>query len=192
MKKIMVLLKKPFALVMICALLSMALIAAVPVDDVYAEIESEPEFMLTDEHEESGVYRFFYGLLSRTFFYQKHMVDYLDQNVEQADNVAANAQLRIVELEDEGKDVAALETALDTFYDLVADAEQALDAANGSISLHKGFDEDSKVSDLTLARDTIKELEGYISTARDSIIEAVRAIVDGMQEYRDINQPVEE
>ena len=190
MKKLLVFLRKPFTLTIVGAMLAVTLIAAVPASIVYAETVDDPGVVPVHKQGDFSAARFFGGIISRTFFYQKNMAKFLSRQVEQADEVAANAQLRITELEDEGKDVAALKTALDIYYDKVADAKQAMDAADSSINPHKGFDEDGRVTDLELARDTIKELEEDISTARNAIIEAIRAIVDGMQTFRESNPSV--
>jgi len=90
------------------ALLALTLIAAVPASTVLALSEEEPQIN-PQETREFFIYRFFYGLLARSYRYQKSMVSFLETQIEQADDVAANAQVRINELRREGKDVSSLE-----------------------------------------------------------------------------------
>jgi len=74
----------------------------------------------------------------------------------------------------------------------VAEAEQAIDAANSLLLSHEGFDDDGQVIDMDLARDTVHALEENITSARVNIMDAIRGVVEGLREYREINDLEEE
>jgi hypothetical protein len=176
--------KKRFTLLLVFGLILASLVLMVTPQIVLAESamteEAEPE----EDEDRPGFLRFFDGLIARSFAYQRSMVRYLGQSLEMADKAAGDAQLRITEMKQGGQDITILEDALDSFYDLIAEADKAQDAAENLIQLHDGF-EDGKVVDLEKARNTVSEIEPQIKTVRENIVEAMRIIFEAIQTYRE-------
>jgi hypothetical protein len=152
---------------------------------VFAESETDQDDDPSNQGNRAGFLKFFDGLLARIFGYQKSMVAYLGRSLKYTEQAAERAQKRITELKVNGEDVTELEEALDTYYDLIAEAEQVQVLAESLVELHNGFDEDGLIDDLETARETVAEIEPNIKTVRDNIIEAAHVIYEAIQAYQE-------
>ena len=114
------------------------------------------------------------------------MVRYLRRSILYTQEAADKAQLRISELKQAGKDVEPLEDAMDAYYTLISEADQAQDAAESLITLHDGFDENGKVIDLEKARLTIVDIAPQVEIVRKNIIEVMRVIFNAIKTYQDL------
>ena len=131
-----------------------------------------------------GVKHFFEGVLIRTFRYQESMTAYIGASLEKVNDSMSQAEVRMDELIEEGKDVTELEEAAARFEILIEESQNAYSAAQSLVDLHSGFDDKGRVEDLVKARETIKAIEPYLSTARENIVEAVRVLYEAVQAYQ--------
>src|SRR5687767_3790300 len=72
------------------------------------------------------------------------------------DNFVEKAQQLIDRAKENGKDVSAVQAALDAFEDALKVAQPVYESAAGIVNSHQGFDEDGKVTDPEKAKETVR------------------------------------
>ena len=113
------------------------------------------------------------------------------QMLDRADGMTEKAQGLIDKMEEKGKDVAALQAALDAFEDALKDAHPIYESAKGIINSHKGFDADGKVTDREQALETVKELGAKMKEIREIAGEPGKALREAVKAYREANRPTD-
>ena len=89
-----------------------------------------------------------------------------------------------------GKDISALQTALDNFSGAVKQAEPIYQSTIGTVSSHPGFDENGNVTDHAQALATVKDLGEKFREIRQLILGPANALRDAMKAFRSANPPV--
>ena len=99
-----------------------------------------------------------------------------------ADNFVEKAQSLIDRAKENGKDVSALQAALDAFEDALKDAHPIYESAKGIVNSHQGFDDNGKVTDAEKAKETVrvmgekmKEIKAAMDGTGKSLREALKA-----------------
>jgi hypothetical protein len=176
-------LNKKWLTLLVVLMLVGGLSAALPIGTVYAELDGVPTSTPAPSGKPIGVV--FPGIiLERVHKFQTRIIKILGNQLNNANKVETKAQLRIAELKQQGKDVSALEDALNNFYNLIALAKQAKDSASATLILHQGYDAQGKVSEPKLARDTNKSVEENIRICRENIVQALKTIAAGLKLYK--------
>jgi len=155
---------------------------------VFAAIEEFPAAAAQTTIAGDGIKQFFKGVLMRTFRYQESKTAFIGASMESASDSISQAEARIEELIEKGKDVAELKKAVVQFETLIEEAENAYSAAQSLVDLHSGFDDQGRVEDLAEERETVYAIEPYLSTARGNIVEAVRVVYEAVQAYQTDNE----
>ncbi|MGB7873370.1 MAG: hypothetical protein WBL25_03225 [Anaerolineales bacterium] len=173
--------KKTILLTLVAALA----LAALPLTSVYASGLSDSEnppadtTRLTDERLER-----IWARLQRIYERQGHKLDRSDVIVERVQNL-------IDRLEENGKDVTALQAALDTFKEALKDAHPIYESAKGIINSHQGFDADGKVTDHEKALETVRELGEKLKEVREIVGEPGKALREALKAFRDARRPTD-
>ena len=94
------------------------------------------------------------------------------------------AQAKIDTLKGEGKDVTALQNALNTFKSQLANARTQHDAAGKILAAHAGFDANGKVTDEAAARQTVKDAAQSLRGAHTTLKQAVRDAREALREFK--------
>ena len=97
------------------------------------------------------------GKLEKIYAREQQALAKQQQHLGKANELIAKANDKITKFQGEGKDVSALQTALNTFKSQVADAQTQHDTAAKILSAHAGFGTDGKVTDDAAARQTVKD-----------------------------------
>jgi len=97
---------------------------------------------------------------------------------------AAFAQERIDAAEARGKDIAAIQAALDMFKTQIEAAQSLSDNAGSILDARAGFDADGKVVDLDQARDTLRQAGDAMREASRTLREAARELRRAARQYR--------
>jgi len=155
---------------------------------VMAADESEPQIAPAAQFDGEGIRGFFSGVLARTFRYQKSMVVFIGDALESVEDSAGTAYERLAELEQDGKDVSMLEEAVATFEELYTQAGADQQTALALVDAHEGFDLTGRVTDVAAARETVRAVEPYLSSARENMVDAVQTITSALRGFREINQ----
>ena len=103
-------------------------------------------------------------------------------------NQAVNAaQQWIADLQAEGKDTAALQTALTAFQNSIAQAQSSFDTAKGILDAHAGFDASGNVTDRAQALKTVVDAGRAERQFHLTITQATINFRTAVHEYRQSN-----
>ncbi len=103
------------------------------------------------------------------------------------DRRTALAQQLIDRAKANGKDVTAVQSALDAFSKAAQDARPIYESTQGIISSHTGFDSNGKVTDATQAKATVKNLSDKLVQVRNLLRDPATALRDAITAFRDAN-----
>ena len=112
--------------------------------------------------------------------------------LERADTVVERLEEQIVKLQDEGKDTADLEAALNEFVTNAAAAQAVYDEAAELIDEHIGFNFKGEVEDEGLAIQTLRDISGKLLDVHQLMEDAKYELRWDLMEYRYKNRPVDE
>ena len=108
--------------------------------------------------------------------------DHVDERI-------ARGQELIDKAKANGKDVTAVQAALNTFSDAVKQARPIYNSGNAIISSHAGFDASGNVTDPQQALQTVKNLRDNLKQIHDLIEAPGQALRQAIQAFRQANPP---
>ncbi len=109
---------------------------------------------------------------------------------DKAEQRIARAQQLIDRARANGKDVSALQAALDAFSAAVKDARPIYQGGQGLIASHSGFDNNGNVTEFARAVETVQEMRAKLVEIRQIIRPAAIALRQAVREFRQVNRPV--
>jgi len=172
-----------FQKTILVALVAALALAMWPITSAHASGLGDPtdppadETRLSDERLERA-----WARLQRVYERQGRMLD-------RADEMAERIQGLIDRMNENGKDTAALQAALDTYEEALKDAHPVYESAKGILNSHQGFDADSEVTDREKAVETIKELRDKLHEIRQIVGEPGKALREAIKAFRKANRP---
>jgi len=86
-----------------------------------------------------------------------------------------------------GKDVSAIQSALDAFVEATKDTKPIYESANGIINSHQGFDANGKVTDPAKAKETIKAMREKMQEIRTAMDGTGKALHEAIKAFREAN-----
>ena len=86
-----------------------------------------------------------------------------------------------------GKDVSAIQTALDAFEAALKDAKPIYASMNGIVNSHQGFDTNGKVADPEKAKETVKQMGEKLKAIREAMDGTGKALHDAIKAFREAN-----
>lgn len=86
-----------------------------------------------------------------------------------------------------GKDVSAVQAALDAFEEAIKDARPIYVTANRIVNPHQGFDSNGKVTDPEKARETVRQMSEKLEEIREAMNGAGQALREAIQAFREAN-----
>jgi hypothetical protein len=101
----------------------------------------------------------------------------------------AHAQALITKAGEKGKDVSAVQAALDALQAAISDVRPTYESIKGTVNSHQGFDDAGKVTDADKARETVKDMRAKLKEVRDTLGPAVKAFRDAVKAFRQANKP---
>jgi methyl-accepting chemotaxis protein len=171
-----VLLKKTILTAMILALA----LAVLPVSSVLAAEENPPA------QGELSVQR-----LERVWRRELRAYERIGKAFDQSGAMLEKAQALIDKAAENGRDVSALQAALDTFDAAIQSARPQYDELAGIIDAHAGFDADGKVTDIEQARSTVRELGAALKEVKSAMGGTGKAFREALRAFREANRPPE-
>jgi len=175
MTKLSLLFKKSI-LITLVAVLAMA---ALPLTSVAASGLSDPTDPPTGERLERA-----WARLQRVYERQGLVL-------ERADAMVERIQKLIDRMKENGKDVSALQAALDAFEGALKEAHPIYESAKGILNSHQGFDAHGKVADREKAAETVKALGEKLKEVREVVGEPGKALREAVKAFRDVNHKAE-
>jgi uncharacterized protein YukE len=165
---------------MILAVLAAALVfAAFPVTSAFAQGENPPKGELTNEK------------LEQVWARQLKNYEKIGKGFENTDAQIAKFQARIDKAAANGKDVTALQAALDAFASALKSGKPTYDSMSGIVNSHQGFDANGKVTDAEKAMSTVKELRTKMEELKSKMGGTGKALREALKAFREANKPAE-
>jgi hypothetical protein len=154
---------------------------AMPAGIVFAARAGDPP--PPGEHELTG------GRLELVWARQQRAYERLGRVLERADDMIDRVQELLDNAEADGKDVTALQAALDTFANAVEEAHAVYDEATVIVESQTGFDDDGDVTDAEQAAETVRSLAEKLEEIRGLIGRPGRAFHEAMKAFREAHRP---
>jgi len=173
-------LKMVFRKSVLAAMVAALVFAALPITSVFAADEPPAgKGELTDEK------------LEQIWARELKAYDRLGKVFERSDAMFEKAQGLIERAAENGKDVSAVQAALDAFESAVAGARPIYDDARSIVTSHAGFDGNGKVTDAEQARATVKELGAKLKEVKSAMGGTGKALREAIKAFREANRPAE-
>jgi hypothetical protein len=163
---------------MILAVLTTALVfAAFPATSAFAQGENPPKDELTNPK------------LEQVWARQLKNYEKIGKGFDDNDAQIAKFQARIDKAAANGKDVTALQAALDAFESALKSAKPTYDSISGIVSSHQGFDANGKVIDAEKAKSTVKEMRTKMVELKSAMGGTGKALRAALKAFRAANNP---
>lgn len=125
--------------------------------------------------------------LERVWARQLRLYERIGNGFEREDAFVERVQKLIDWAKENGKDVAAVQAALDAFEAAVKEAHPIYESANGIINSHQGFDSNGKVTDPEKARETVKAMREKLQEIKDTMDGTRKALHEAIKAFREAN-----
>jgi len=86
-----------------------------------------------------------------------------------------------------GKDVSAVQSALDAFTAAAKDAKPIYESMHGIVNSHQGFDADGKVTDPEKAQETVKAMADKLKEIKTTMNGTGKALHEAIKAFREAN-----
>lgn len=86
-----------------------------------------------------------------------------------------------------GKDVTAVQAALDAFQAAVKEAKPTYESMKGIVNSHQGFDANGKVTDPEKAKETVKQMREKMQEIRAALDGTGKALHEAIQAFKAAN-----
>ena len=103
------------------------------------------------------------------------------------DNLIEKAQKLIDRAKANGKDVSAVQAALDAFETQWKAAKPTYESIKGIVNSHQGFDENGKVTDTEKAKATVMEMRDKFKEIRETLNGTGKALREAIKAFRQAN-----
>ncbi len=172
--------KNIFKKTILVALVAATLVfAALPVTSVFAQGVNPPKGGLTDER------------LEQIWARQLRRYERLGKAFEDTDAHIARFQRMIDKAAENGKDVSALQAALDAYESALIAAQPTYDHIGGIVNSHQGFDENGKVEDAELAKSTVEQMRMKMQEIKSTMGDSFKALREALKAFREANKLAE-
>lgn len=111
----------------------------------------------------------------------------LYNRLERVDEFMDRVQALIDRAAANGRDVTAVQAALDAFEAAVEDAHPIYEGMKGIVNSHQGFDENGKVTDPAKAQETVQAMREKFQEIRTIMNGTGEALRDAIQDFRQAN-----
>lgn len=170
--------KSIFKNTLLIALVAALAVASLPLVSVSAAGEDEPPAPQGQVSNER---------LEKVWARQLRLYEKLGNGFDKSDAFVAKVQELIDKAGTNGKDVSAVQAALDAFEAALKDAHPVYESGKGIVNSHHGFDKDGKVTDLEKAKETVKEMGGKLKEIKDAMDGTGRALREAIRDFREDN-----
>jgi hypothetical protein len=111
-----------------------------------------------------------------------YMFDHTQQRIDRAQDFIDRAEAN-------GKDTSAIQAALDAFANAISEARPIFESAKGLVSAHRGFDDSGRVTDASLAAETVQSMAEKLREIRDVLLDPTRGMRDAIRAFWEANRP---
>jgi hypothetical protein len=125
--------------------------------------------------------------LERIWARQLRLYERIGNGFEREDRFIERVQSLIDRARENGKDVSAVQAALDAFEAAVQDARPIYESANGIVNSHQGFDENGKVTNPERAQETVQAMREKFQEIKDAMGGTRKALLEAIKAFREAN-----
>jgi len=125
--------------------------------------------------------------LERVWARQLRLYERIGNGFDKSDAFVGRAQELIDKAGANGKDVSAVQSALDAFEAALKDVHPVFESGKGIVNSHQGFDENGKVTDPAKARETVQAMGGKLKEIKDAMAGTGRALREAIRSFREAN-----
>jgi len=159
------------------ALAGALVLAALPMTSAFAQGVTPPKGELTNEK------------LEQAWARQLKIYEKIGKGFDDTDGQIAKIQARLDKAAASGKDVTALQAALDAFAAALKSAKPTYDSMHGIVNSHQGFDANGKVTDLEKAQSTVQEMRAKLQDLKSEMNGTGKALFEALKAFREANKP---
>jgi len=128
-----------------------------------------------------------YDRLEMIWIHQLRLYQKIGDFIVWSNAIVDKVQMLIDRAGAKGKDVTAVQAALDAFEEAIKEAHPVYENGKGIINSHQGFDNDSKVIDVEKAKETVLAMGGKLREIKDAIGGTGRALHEAIKSFREAN-----
>jgi len=169
--------KNIFKKTILAALAAALVFAAFPMTSAFAQGENPPKGEVSNEK------------LEQAWARQLKNYERLGKGFEDTDAQIAKFQARIDKAAENGKDVTALQAALDAFASALKSGRPIYDSMSVIVNSHQGFDANGKVTDVEQAKSTLKEFRAKMEQLKSTMNGTGKALREALRAFREANKP---
>ena len=125
--------------------------------------------------------------LERVWARQLRLYEKIGNGFEGSDAFVEKVQKLIDRASETGKDVSAVQAALDAFEAALKEAHPIYESCKGIINSHQGFDSNGKVTDPEKARETVRAMGEKLKEIKAAMNGTGRALRDAIKAFREAN-----
>ncbi len=125
--------------------------------------------------------------LEQVWARQLHTYERIGNGFDRVDSFTENAQRLIAKAKANGKDVSAVQAALDAFEAAVKEAHPVYESAKGIINSHQGFDANGKVTDPEKAKETVKAMHAKLQEIKTAMNGTGKTLREAIKAFREAN-----
>ena len=129
--------------------------------------------------------------LEKVWARQLRLYERIGNGYDRSDNFVEKVQILIDKAGENGKDVSAVQAALDAFEEAIKDAHPVYESAKGIINSHQGFDNEGKVTDIEKAKETVQSMGEKLKEIKESMSGTGRALHEAIKAFREANPRTE-
>jgi hypothetical protein len=173
--------KMLFSKTILFALVAALMAAAMPFGGVSAAGENDPtpppERQLSSER------------LERIWARQLRLYERIGNGFERDDAFVERVQKLIDRAKENGKDVSAVQAALNAFEAALQEAHPIYEGTKGIVNSHQGFDSEGKVTDPARAQETVNAMRENLKEVKEAMDGTGKALREAIKAFREANPP---
>jgi hypothetical protein len=170
--------KNIFTKTLLVALVAALAVAGLPLESVSAvglNDPNPPQGQVTNER------------LERIWARQLRLYEQIGNGFDRSEGFVERVQELIDRAGANGRDVYAVQAALDAFEEALKDAHPVYESAKGILNSQQGFDDDGKVTGPEKAKETVKAMGEKLKEIKDAMDGTGRALREAIKAFREAN-----
>jgi DNA-binding transcriptional MerR regulator len=125
--------------------------------------------------------------LEKVWARQLRLYEKIGNGFERDEEFTDRVQKLIDRAKENGKDISAVQAALDAFEAALKGAHPVYESGKGTINSHQGFDENGKVTDPEKAKETLQAMGEKLKEIKDAMGGTGKALREAIKAFREAN-----
>ena len=130
--------------------------------------------------------------LERVWTRQLRVYERIGNGFERKDTFTERVQRLIDRASQNGKDISAVQAALDVFEAALKDAHPIYESTQRIVNSHQGFDANGQVTDPVQAQETVQAMHEKLTEIKDAMNGTGRALREAIRAFREANPPAQQ